>query len=160
MMTKTLKETLNFMKTKNKAEEYTSPAIDEIFKEISPAEFKRTEQRMLLAAKIDDAIKAKSWKKTDFAHAMKKSPSEISKWLSGTHNFTSDTLWDIGEVLGINFINIDDSPEPSYKFRPVIVYIQVPSEPEATYQSNILLADSKRIGTKSKISLTQTTNFD
>lgn len=155
-----MKETLNFMKTKNKPEEYNSPAIDEIFNQISSAEFKKTEQRMLLAAKIDDAVKAKGWKKTDFAREMKKSPSEISKWLSGTHNFTSDTLWDIGEVLGINFINIDVSPEPSIKFRPVLVYFQVPSELEATYQSNVLLADSKRIGTKSKISLTQTTNFN
>jgi len=104
------------MKTKNKAEEYTSPAIDEIFKEISPAELNRTKQRMLLAAKIDDAIKAKGWKKTDFAHAMIKSPSEISKWLSGTHNFTTDTLSDIEEVLGIQLLNVGKKDDLLYSY--------------------------------------------
>jgi transcriptional regulator with XRE-family HTH domain len=94
------------MKTKNKAEQYTSQAIDEILKEISPVEIRRTEQRMLLASKIEDAIKAKPWKKTEFARKMKKSPSEISKWLSGTHNFTADTLSDIEDVLGIQLLDV------------------------------------------------------
>lgn len=104
------------MKTKKRAEEYTSPAMDEIFKEISPGELNRTKQRMLLAAKIDDAIKAKGWKKTDFAHAMIKSPSEISKWLSGTHNFTTDTLSDIEEVLGIQLLNLGKKQEIHYSY--------------------------------------------
>jgi len=48
---------------------------------------------MLIAAKIDDAIKAKNWKKKDLLEAMgRKNPSLVTKWLSGTHNFTVDTL--------------------------------------------------------------------
>jgi transcriptional regulator with XRE-family HTH domain len=58
---------------------------------------------MLLAARIDDARKAKGWSQHEFAEQMGKNPSEISKWLSGTHNFTSDTLWDIEEKLLNNF---------------------------------------------------------
>ena len=63
---------------------------------------------MLLAARIDDGIKTKCWKKKDFANAMGKTPSEITKWLSGTHNFTSDTLFDIERVLNINLLITED----------------------------------------------------
>ena len=117
------------MKIRNKAENYTSQAIDDIFKEISPAELKRTEQKMMLAAKIDDAINSKGWKKSEFAKKIGKSPSEISKWLSGTHNFTADTLRDIGEVLGINFINIEEGVETTYKFQPVQMFVQIHTDP-------------------------------
>ena len=94
----------------NKTDIYNSPIIDELLKEISPEELERTEKRMLLAARINDAIKAKGWKRKDFAEVLKKTPSEISKWLSGTHNFTSDTLFDIERVLSIKLLKLDNRP--------------------------------------------------
>ena len=72
---------------------------------------------MMLAARIQDALKANNMKKGEFAKALNKLPSEISKWLSGTHNFTSETLWDIGDVLGIDLINLEE-----YK-KEKIVYV-------------------------------------
>ena len=83
----------------SKAKLYTSNLIDELFQETSPEELEKTEKRMLLAAQIEDAMKQKGWKAKDLARAIGKSPSEISKWLSGTHNFTSDTLFDLEKVL-------------------------------------------------------------
>ncbi|BDX37059.1 hypothetical protein CYCD_04140 [Tenuifilaceae bacterium CYCD] len=83
----------------SKAKLYTSNLIDELFQETSPEELEKTEKRMLLAAQIEDAMKRKGWKAKDLAKAIGKSPSEISKWLSGTHNFTSDTLFDLEKVL-------------------------------------------------------------
>lgn len=83
----------------SKAKLYTSNLIDELFQETSPEELEKTEKRMLLAAHIEDAMKRKGWKAKDLAKAIGKSPSEISKWLSGTHNFTSDTLFDLEKVL-------------------------------------------------------------
>ncbi|MCF8381845.1 MAG: helix-turn-helix domain-containing protein [Bacteroidales bacterium] len=62
---------------------------------------------MLLAARIDLAMKDRGMKKGQLAKALGKNPSEISKWLSGTHNFTTDTLWEIGDVLGVSFINLE-----------------------------------------------------
>jgi len=87
---------------KNKAklaEGRSSKVLKSLLEEISPTEQKRTENRMLLAARIDDARKAKGWNQNEFAEQMGRNLSEISKWLSGTHNFTSDTLWDIEEKL-------------------------------------------------------------
>lgn len=94
-----------------KTETYKSPFIDTLLKDISQEESVRIEKRMLLAARIDDAIKAKGWKQKDLAKALKKSPSEISKWLSGTHNFTSDSLFDLERVLGISIISMENMQE-------------------------------------------------
>ncbi len=66
--------------------------IEQLLNYISPEESLRIENRMLLAAKIDDALKAKGWKKNDLMKALgKKNQSEVTKWLSGTHNFTATT---------------------------------------------------------------------
>jgi len=80
---------------------YNSEVIKELMAETSPEELARTEKRMLLAARLDDAIKARGWRQTEFATAIGKKPSEVSKWLSGTHNFTADTLCDIEGMLDI-----------------------------------------------------------
>ena len=64
---------------------------------------------MRLAAKIADAMKAKGWNNNRLMEEMgKNSASIISRWLSGTHNFTSDTLFDLEEVLKINLLNLED----------------------------------------------------
>ena len=90
---------------KNKAEEYNSSLIDEIFESISSKEEKRIKSKMLLAAKIEDAMKAKGWNKTKLLEATgQKNASVATKWFSGTHNFTFDTLFDIQEALGINLL--------------------------------------------------------
>jgi len=85
----------------NKAKIYNNPMVEDILKDISKIEFRKVESKMLLATIIDDGIKAKGWKKSDFAKMMQKKPSEISKWLSGTHNFTHDTLIEIENILDV-----------------------------------------------------------
>lgn len=105
-------ETLNLKTMNNKAEKYHSDILSEIFDEISPQEQKRTDNRMLLAAKIKDGMNAKGWRKTNLAEALGKNNSVVTKWLSGTHNFTSDTLSDIQDVLGIKLLAVEDKMEP------------------------------------------------
>lgn len=43
-----------------------------------------------------------------------KKPSEVSKWLSGTHNLTMKSINKIEMVLQINLINIE--PVKEYKY--------------------------------------------
>lgn len=105
----------------SKAEEYNSIILGELLNEITPKEAEKTKKRMLLAARIDDAIKAKGWRKSDLANALNKRPSEISKWLSGTHNFNTDTLFEIEEVLNIELITLNNKPkEQVVKFHMVV----------------------------------------
>lgn len=66
--------------------------------------FKRIETRMLVAKMLYDFLKAQAISQQALASMMGKQPSEVSKWLSGNHNFTIDTLSDIGFVLKKDFL--------------------------------------------------------
>ena len=89
---------------------YNSNVIDSILAGINPDLEKQIEYRMKLAAKIDKARIKMGLSKKQFAEKLSKSPSEITKWLSGTHNFTSDTLFDIQQLLAVELINFEDKP--------------------------------------------------
>jgi ribosome-binding protein aMBF1 (putative translation factor) len=95
------------MMSKN-TEKYSRDIIEDILTEISPQEQKRTDNRMMLASKIKDGMDAKGWKNKHLANALNQQPSVITKWLSGTHNFTSDTLSDIEDVLGIKLFAVEE----------------------------------------------------
>ena len=45
-----------------------------------------------IADRIDALIKKKGLTKKEFADSIGKRPSEVTKWLSGQHNFTIHTL--------------------------------------------------------------------
>jgi ribosome-binding protein aMBF1 (putative translation factor) len=128
----------------SKAELYESPISDEIFSEITPEEAEKTKKRMLLAAKIDDAMKAKGWKKGDLAREMKKHPSVITRWLSGTHNFETDTLFELEDKLGINLVYIGEKQKEqiscfhislTQKVNTAEFADQLKNEPNIYYQS-------------------------
>lgn len=89
----------------------TNSIISNLLNNISEQEQKKTDAKMIIAAKIDDAIRKKGWKKKDLLQAMgKKNPSLVTKWLSGTHNFTMDTLVELEDVLDIELLNIRLEP--------------------------------------------------
>lgn len=93
------------MMMNNKPRTYKSPILSELIENISQEELEKTESKMRLAVKIADAIKSKGYGKTEFAKKIKKNNSEISKWLSGTHNFTHDTLILLQKELDVNLVN-------------------------------------------------------
>jgi len=90
------------MKNNNKtARKYKSSAISGLLTEISPVEKLQITTRMSLAARLDDLIIARGWGKSEFAEKVNKHPSEITKWLSGTQNFTIDILSEIALALNL-----------------------------------------------------------
>ena len=90
----------------NKAQSYNSPILTKLAVSVPLKTIDSVSKQMALAVRIDEAIKAKGWSKKEFAHQMGKKPPEISRWLSGCHNFTTDTLWKIEEVLDIKLIMV------------------------------------------------------
>ncbi|HWK07517.1 MAG TPA: helix-turn-helix transcriptional regulator [Puia sp.] len=95
-------------KIKDMDTNYSSDLIGDLLNDINPQEGARIDYKMQLAAKIYAGLKSKGWKSLQLAEALNlKSPSLVSKWLSGTHNFTVDTLVDIQQVLGIKLIDIE-----------------------------------------------------
>jgi len=122
---------VNKIMKKKQVEIYKSELIDKIYLSISPLEEKKVEIKMLLAAKIEDAIKAKRWKNKDLLEALgKKNASIITKWLSGTHNFTLDTLVQLEEALEIELINVNEKKENNQ------ITIQINSEINTFLYSN------------------------
>ena len=92
----------------NQARKYTSPIIANVLAKRNMANYEKTKRNMLLAARIDDALKLKGFSKKHLADLMEKRPSEITKWLSGTHNFTLETLYRIETYLGVTLFMIPD----------------------------------------------------
>lgn len=91
------------MKT-NKARIEAATEIKEVLERTAPNNRKQIRAKMLLAARIDDLLQAKGWSKSSFAEKLGKRPSEITRWLSGTHNFTIETLSDIAHTLEIDLV--------------------------------------------------------
>lgn len=81
--------------------------------------YEKVASRMRLAIKIADAIEQSGMSKKEFATKLGKQPSEISKWLSGTHNFTIDTLNDISSVLNIRLVD-DQTQSFTSNYRIVV----------------------------------------
>jgi transcriptional regulator with XRE-family HTH domain len=89
-------------------ENYSSELIDNLLDSIKPEEQEQIDYKMRLSAKIYAGLKNKGWKSLDLAKALDlKSPSLVSKWLSGTHNFTVDTLIDIQRILEIKLLDVE-----------------------------------------------------
>lgn len=101
-------------KTIKKVKTYDSPLIESLLAEISPAQMESTRVRMIIATRIADAIAKKGLSKQEFAQLMQQNPSAVTRWLSGTHNFTLDTLTAIQSVLGIELINIEEPENENF----------------------------------------------
>lgn len=59
-----------------------------------------------ISDKIAEILEEQGMTQKMFAKKMGKSETEISRWLSGTHNFTLRTLSKISAVLGADMIKI------------------------------------------------------
>lgn len=95
-----------------KVRKYNSSKLQELLDEVTPLEMERTKVKMLLAAHIEDCMIAKDWSKSQFAEKLGKNPSEITKWLSGTQNFTIDVLAEIAMVLDVELITLLGKQQP------------------------------------------------
>ena len=82
-----------------------SASLTRIMNNIYEDKLRRTRDRMLVANRIADALKAKGISQKKFSEMTGRSESEISEWLSGDRNFTIDTLSDIKKYLGIDLLN-------------------------------------------------------
>ena len=59
-----------------------------------------------IANKIAKLMAAKGLSKKQFADAIGKRPSEVTKWLSGQHNFTISTLTLISQFFGQQIVSV------------------------------------------------------
>ena len=59
-----------------------------------------------IAERISEILKSKGLTQKDFARLLGKRESEISKWMTGRHNFTTQTVVRIEMALGCKVLTI------------------------------------------------------
>jgi len=87
---------------------FKSTAILRLREQSTPQETDKLDAKLALSARIADEIEQKFDSKGAFAEAMGVSQGLVSRWISGSHNFTVDTLVEIEQVLKIRLINRGD----------------------------------------------------
>ena len=70
----------------------TSNVLKDLFNEITPEERAETKLAFDISNRIYDLMCEQGFTKKQLADALGKRPSEVTKWLSGQHNFTISTL--------------------------------------------------------------------
>lgn len=82
----------------------TNKLMDEIRETMSPEMKKQMELSVSIANRIYEILEAKGLSQKDFARMMGKTETEVSRWLSGTHNMTMATIAKISTILGEDII--------------------------------------------------------
>lgn len=84
-------------------------SLQEIFDEI-PLE-KREESRLSFAIsdRLYELMREKGLNKKQFAESLGKRPNEITRWLSGEHNFTIATIAMLSVFFGKPIISVESS---------------------------------------------------
>jgi transcriptional regulator with XRE-family HTH domain len=59
-----------------------------------------------IVVRVHQLLREKGWTQKDLAEKLEKTPSEVSKWLSGEHNFTIRSLAKMEAELGAEIIYI------------------------------------------------------
>ncbi len=100
----------------------TNRIMDEIRSTISPEMKLQMELSVAIANRIYDILEEKKMSQKEFAQLMGKTETEVSRWLSGTHNLTLATISKITTTLGEQIIKVTDYPiEPAvFEFEPIV----------------------------------------
>ena len=97
----------------------TNRIMDEIRSSISPEMKLQMELSVAIANRIYAILEAKGLSQKEFAQLMGKTETEVSRWLSGTHNLTMATICKISAALGEVIIKVAEYPyQPVYEFEP------------------------------------------
>ena len=65
-------------------------------------------RQAVAARQIEEAMKLRGLGKKQFAELMHRNPSEVTKWLSGKHNFTISLLQEISRALNVQITGVED----------------------------------------------------
>lgn len=85
----------------------TSKSLSEILGPIPSAIQTEVDLCFDISDRIDELMKEKGLSKKQFADALGKRPCEVTKWLSGQHNFTIATIAMLSTFFGKPIISIE-----------------------------------------------------
>ena len=81
-------------------------SLQEIFNEIPREKREETRLSFTISNRLDTLMREKGLNKKQFAEALGKRPNEITRWLSGEHNFTISTLAMLSSFFGQPIITV------------------------------------------------------
>lgn len=84
----------------------TGKTLDEMLGPIPESVKKETELSFEISDRIFELMKERGLSKKQFADVIGRRPSEITKWLSGQHNFTIATLCMLSTFFGQPIITV------------------------------------------------------
>lgn len=107
--------------------------FDQCVANIAPEVMEEVSLNVDIANRIYDLLKEKKMTQREFAALMGKRESEISRWLTGSHGFTTTTLAKISAVLGEPVVMVKKDPQVQYVFVPIQNYITLSERFGGTY---------------------------
>lgn len=131
-------------------EPYHSPLLDKILSRITPKQQEKVAVKMRVAARIGDALEARGMQKKELAAACElKGASMVTKWLSGGHNFTLDTLVDIAFAVGISVADMVRPAEQKVFFsRTITLHVSA----DASARRSMPVEDAAFVSRSSSVS--------
>jgi len=93
----------------------------------NPEIAKFVEKNLALIDKINSILNEQGIQKSQFAEMLGKRPSEITKWLSGTHNLTLKSISKMETVLGVELMSIATSNTVAKESTKEIEYVYLGS---------------------------------
>lgn len=101
----------------------TNKIMDDIRSNISPEMKMQMELSVAIANRIYNILESKGMSQKEFASLMGKTETEVSRWLSGTHNLTLATISKISVALGEEVIRVTN-----FSYQPVLEESQIVAE--------------------------------
>lgn len=81
-------------------------SLRELLGDISPAERAEARLSFQISNRLDSLMQERGLSKKQLAEAIGKRPSEITRWLSGEHNFTISTLSMLASFFGKPIVKV------------------------------------------------------
>ena len=92
---------------------YVNPLFKELMEKIPEESRRESELSYSIARRINEVIVRKGWTQADLAKAIGRPPAVVSRWMSGTQNFTLKTLASLEIALGEKIISVNHYYKPS-----------------------------------------------
>lgn len=84
----------------------TNKLLDEIRQTVTPQMKCQMELSVMIANRIYEILEEKGLSQKDLAHVLGKTETEVSRWLSGTHNMTLATIAKISTALDTDIVTV------------------------------------------------------
>lgn len=113
-----------------------NPLFEKCLSNVAPEVREEVRLNMDIANRLYNILQARNMTQREFAALMGKRESEISRWLTGSHGFTTATLAKIAAVLGEPIVQIKHEPETKYVFIPMGEFVSRTEAVDGSYTYN------------------------